>query len=462
MTDPLQMSLREQAALIGRGAISAVELTRAALERIVAGDDAIHAVVDLNSDAMAIAQRIDRAAPGDRQPLAGLGFGVKDIIDVAGQPTRCGSHAHPDGATQDAAAVAALRGGGMIPLAKLATYEYALTGPAWDQPNPPARNPWNPDHITGGSSSGSAAAVAAGYLRATLGTDTGGSIRAPAAYCGIVGLKPTHGAVADAGCFPLSPSLDVIGPLAASVEDAAVVMERLAPYSAAAQDLGKGIAGLAIGYARDWFADDPQTHPDLLRAMDDMAALLSLLGARVRLVSLPGYQPLEDAASVILQAEALAVHREGLTHRYDRYGVDARRNLLTGVVLTPEDVKAARRQGAQFRAAVDAVLTDHAALLAPTTLGPAPAFAAFTQGAVWTAMRTMPFNLSGHPALSLPCGLTAAGPDMPQERPLPLGCQLIARHGAERMLCRIGDALERAAAPLPRPVLRTGAALSQA
>lgn len=445
MTDLLSLSLGEQAALVTAGEVTAVELTRAALDRIAACDPEVRVVVHLNEQALEDAARIDAAAPEDRPPLAGAGFGVKDIIDAAGQPTRCGSHAHLGAAKGDASSVAALRAAGMIPLAKLATYEYALTGPAWDQPNPPARNPFSALHITGGSSSGSAAAVAAGMMRVALGTDTGGSIRAPAAYCGIVGLKPTHGAVADAGCFPLSPSLDVIGPLAASVEDAAVVMDLLAPRGAA-QDLGKGIEGLVVGYARDWFAEDPQTHPALLQAMDDMAALVSMLGADVRLVSLPAYQPVEDAATVILQAEALAVHREGLARRYDRYGVDARRNLLTGAVLTPEDVKAARRVGARFRNQVDALLADHAALLGPTTLGPAPAFAAFTEGPVWTPMRTMPFNLSGHPALSLPCGMTGTPS-------LPLGCQLIARHGDERMLCRIGDAIERAFVPLPRPAL---------
>ncbi|WP_408593732.1 amidase [Paracoccus marcusii] len=450
MIDLLSLSLRAQAALVADAEVTAVELTRAALDRIAACDPEVRAVVHLNEQALEDAARIDAAAPEDRPPLAGAGFGVKDIIDAAGQPTRCGSHAQMGAAEGDASSVAALRAAGMITLAKLATYEYALTGPAWDQPNPPARNPFSALHITGGSSSGSAAAVAAGMMRVALGTDTGGSIRAPAAYCGIVGLKPTHGAVADAGCFPLSPSLDVIGPLAASVEDAAVVMDLLAPRGAA-QDLGRGIEGLVVGYARDWFADDPQTHPDLLQAMDDMAALVSMLGGKVRLVTLPAYQPFEDAATVILQAEALAVHREGLARRYDRYGVDARRNLLTGTVLTPEDVEAARRLGARFRDQVDALLVDHAALLAPTTLGPAPAFSAFTQGPVWTPMRTMPFNLSGHPALSLPCGMTTATP------PLPLGCQLIARHGDERMLCRIGDAIERAFVPLPRPALRAEA-----
>lgn len=449
MTDPLDLPLAAQAGLLERGAISAEELTRSALDRIAARDGVTRAIVHLNPDALDMARRIDAMSAGERPPLAGLGFGVKDILDVAGQPTRCGSHAHPGASGRDAAAVALLRRAGMIPLGKLATYEYALTGPAWDQPNLPARNPWNPGHITGGSSSGSAAAVAAGLMRVALGTDTGGSIRSPAAYCGIVGLKPTHGLVNEAGCQPLSPSLDVIGPLAALVQDAALVLDALAPRAQVGVDLGAGIAGLTVGYARDWFAADPAADPALIAAMDETAAILSQLGARIELIALPPYPPLEDAGCVILQAEALLEHREGLARRYDRYGVDARRNLLTGAALDPEHLQRARQIAQGFRAEIDRHLERAAVLLAPTTLGPAPAFADFDAGPVWTAMRTLPFNMSGHPALSLPCGIAGNG--------LPLGCQLIARHGDERMLCRVGHALEQASLPLPRVDFAAGA-----
>lgn len=455
MTEPLDLSLCMQAKLLADRQISAEELTSAALARISARDGIARAVVHLDGDAaLEQARRIDRLPVAARPPLAGLGFGVKDIIDVAGQPTRCGSHAHPVGTAPDAAAVARLRAAGMIPLAKLATYEYALTGPSWDQPNPPARNPRDSAHITGGSSSGSAAAVAAGLMRVALGTDTGGSIRAPAAYCGIVGIKPTHGLVPDAGCQALARSLDVIGPLAATVADAALMLDALIPEVLASADLDRGIDGLRIGYARDWFADDPQVAPALVAAMDDAAASLSMLGARIELVSLPRYEMLENAGSVLLQAEALAEHRQALAQHHERYGRAARLNLLSGAVLDPDQVAAARAQGARFRAAVDALLDRRALLLAPVTLGPAPAFADFTAGPVWTPMRTLPFNLSGHPALSLPCGVSQQG--------LPLGCQLIARHRDERMLCRAGHAFEQAGLPLPPITFGTGAALAYA
>ncbi|NDW32493.1 amidase [Salipiger sp. PrR007] len=436
MSELIDLPLRAQAAALTRRETSAKELMQTVLDRISRRDPKLHAVVHLDARAMDEAQRWDDTPLEDRPTLAGLALGVKDILDVAQAPTRCGSYAQDKLAQRDAAAVARLRRAGMTPLAKLATYEYALTGPAWDQPNPPARNPWNTAHITGGSSSGSAAAVAGGLLRVALGTDTGGSIRAPAAYCGIVGLKPTLSSVPDAGCFPLSPALDVIGPLAACVEDAALVMEALVPDSKAARALGQDIEGLRIGYARDWFVADPACDPALLRAMDDAAATLSMLGARIELIDLPDYQPLEEAGSVILQAEAWEVHRAALADHWPRYGVDARRNLVTGAILSEAHVAAARRAAARFGAQVTELLGTYAALLAPTTLGPAPRFADFEDGPVWTAMRTLPFNMSGHPALSVPCALSDAG--------LPLGLQLIGRHGDEATLCRIGHAYEQA------------------
>ncbi|KAA2314997.1 amidase [Pseudooceanicola sediminis] len=430
MSDLVDLPYRTQRARLEAGTAQIGDIWRATQDRIARRDGRLGAVVSL--------------AQGGPDTSAGLPIGIKDIIDVDGFPTRCGSHAH-DAAGGEADAVTALRRAGLTPMAKLATYEYALTGPAYDQPNPPARNPWNPDHITGGSSSGSAAAVAGGLFRAALGSDTGGSIRAPAAYCGIVGLKPTHGLVPVAGCFPLSPSLDVIGPLAACVEDAALVLEALAPESRATVDLTAGVAGLRIAYARDWFADDPACDPAVVTAMDDTAALLSMLGARIELITLPAYAPLEAAGTVILQAEAWEVHRDRLRENWDRYGVDARRNLITGAVLTGAHLRRARAVAQGFRRQIDRYLGLHAAILTPTTLSPAPKFSDFDDGPVWTAMRTLPFNMSGHPAISVPCGFADNG--------LPLGAQLVARPQGEATLCRIAQAIESHSAHTARPAI---------
>lgn len=433
MTEFLDIPLRAQATAVAEGHTTTDAIMASTRQRIGMRDPDLRSVVFL-ADA--------HPQPVPDSPLPGLPIGIKDLLDVDGQPTRCGSHAHRD-ETTEGTTIARLRAAGLVPMAKLATYEYALTGPAWDQPNLPARNPWNLEHITGGSSSGSAAAVAGGLFRAAIGTDTGGSIRSPAAYCGIVGLKPTHGTVPDDGCFPLSPSLDVIGPLAACVEDAAVVLEALAPDTQATRMLGQDIAGLSIGYARDWFADDPACDPDVLQAMDDTAALLSQLGARITLIDLSDYAPLEAAGCVILQHEAWVIHRERLAANWSAYGKDARRNLMTGAVLSEGHVDRARALADAFRAEVDQHLATHTALLTPTTLSPAPKFSDFEDGPVWTAMRTLPFNMSGHPAISVPCGFAQNG--------LPLGAQLVGGFGQEAMLCRIAQAFEQATPATARP-----------
>ena len=204
---------------------------------------------------------------------------MKDLIDVAGQPATSGSRVLAGRiADTDAPAIARLRAQGAVLIGKLATYEFAMVGPDLTLPDPPARNPWNPAHITGGSSSGSAAAVAGGLVRLAIGTDTGGSIRSPAAYCGCVGLKPTYDRVSRAGAFPLSPSLDHTGPLAATVEEAALALDAMTEdpnrWRPASARLTQGVAGLKIGFARDWFADDPQASPALIRAMDEAASQL--------------------------------------------------------------------------------------------------------------------------------------------------------------------------------------------
>ena len=431
MTDPLDLPLRAQAQAIADGSLMPEELLQRTRDRIAYRDPILHAIVHLANP-----------APPQDGPLRGLPIGIKDLLDVDRQPTLCGSHAHTDQAAEGTA-IRRLRAAGLIPMAKLATYEYALTGPAWDQPHQPARNPWNPAHITGGSSSGSAAAVAGGLFRAAIGTDTGGSIRSPAAYCGIVGLKPTHGTVPDDGCFPLSPSLDVIGPLAACVADAATIMDILAPETETSRMLGQPITDLSIGYARDWFAHDPACHPDVLRRMDDAAALLSQLGARIELIALPDYPPQEAAGCVILQHEAWMIHRARLAADWQRYGKDARRNLMTGAVLTEAHLATARAHADSFRRVVDRHLTSHAAILTPTTLSPAPRFSDFEDGPVWTAMRTLPFNMSGHPAISVPCGFAENG--------LPLGAQLVGGHGQEAMMARIAHAFEQATPANARP-----------
>ena len=395
-----------------------------------------HLAADAQAQAQAEAAQA-RIDAGDPSPFCGIPVGVKDLIDVSGQPATSGSRAlEARIATHDAVTVARLRAAGAVLIGKVATYEFAMVGPDFGLAQPPARNPWNLDHITGGSSSGSASAVVGGLVRLSLGTDTGGSIRAPAAYCGCVGLKPSYGSTSRDGAFPLSPSLDHIGPLACTVEEAALTLDVIGEGPKVMPSLNDGVQGLTIGFARDWFAHDPQAHPSLLRLMDEAASTFSLLGARIRLIDLPDYPVMEAAASVILHVEALAEHRSLIETSQDLYGRPTLQCLAFGAVLTPEDLGQARIAQSRLKAEMDGAMEGCDLILTATTLTPALPFSAFDgEKAVWTPMRTIAFNLTGQPAISIPCGFTGG---------LPLGLQLAARPGQDALICRAAQAYERA------------------
>ncbi len=437
------LSIPEAAARLRDGSLTARALAEAHLARIAATEPALHAFALVAAEAaLEAAEAADAAlaAGDDRGPLHGIPIAVKDVIDIKGLPTACGARAAAQPAQADAEVVLRLRRAGAVLIGKLATYEYATDGPAFDGPAPPAVNPWNLERITGGSSSGSAAAVAAGLLRTSLGTDSGGSIRSPAAWCGVVGLKPTRGRVPAAGVFPLAPTLDVVGPLSATVAEAALTFDAIADQkpgiAPASTELGRGIAGLRLAYARDWFASDPALDRRVLDALDEAAAVLSLLGARIVQAPLPDYAPIEAAGGLILDAEAHAVHRKALASNPQSYGRAAYARLIRGAATSDADLRAAREVADRTTEAFDAVLAGHDAIVTVTNLAPAPLVAPYREGvAGWSPMRTLPFNLSGHPALSIPAGLIDG---------LPVGLQVIGRPGCEALICRIGAAFEMA------------------
>ncbi len=441
MTDPADLSVFEAAAALKSGALSSRRLVEATLARIATRSE-LFAFVHLASDALAQAEAADaRLSSGENVgPFCGIPVAVKDLIDVAGQPSTAGSAVLAGQvAKEDAPVVARLRAQGAVLIGKLTTYEFAMVGPDVNLPDPPARNPWNLAHITGGSSSGSAAAVAAGLVRLSLGTDTGGSIRSPAAYCGCVGLKPSYDRVARSGVFPLSPSLDHVGPLTATVAEAALALDVMTAgqgWRAASAAIGQNIRSLRIGFARNWFAEDPEANPSLIRAMDDAAATLSMLGAQDSLVTLPDYPIYEATASVILHAEALAEHAKLIENHQSEYGRLTLQCLAFGAAISEADLATARRAVRPLTNAMSAAMENYDLILTATTLTPALPFSAFDgERAVWTPMRTIAFNLTGHPALSMPCGFDDG---------LPLGMQLIAAVGAEDILCRVGHAYEQA------------------
>ncbi len=433
---PADLTISEAGAALRGGELSAIALTEAHLERIEKRDPAIGAFVHVaTAAALNAARAADNATANgqDLGPLHGIPFAIKDIFDVAGWPVRWGSRLHQDRIASDTApAVQAMLDAGAIPLGLVATYELATVGPDQHSLYPQPRNPWNRAHITGGSSSGSAAAVAAGMVRLTLGTDTGGSIRSPSAYCGTVGLKPTYGAVPAEGVMPLAPSLDHIGPIARTVPEAAAAFAVMAgrPLS-----LLSDIAGIRIAYGRDWCHDEA-AHADLLQLMDAAASVLTLCSAQVALSRLPDYADIENAAACIIHAEEYATHGDAVAAETAAVGRMAAENIMSGVSVTPDQLATAHNTAKVFRKDVDAVLTDHDVLILPTTMAPALPFSAFADGkAIWTAMRTIPFNVTGHPALSVPMGFADG---------LPLGLQIVGRHGDEATVLSVGAAFEAA------------------
>lgn len=438
----LDLSLFEQGAMLRDGRLTSVALVQAYLRRIETRDPAYRTFYVLDRDgALAAAQEADQAFSkgGDISHLHGIPIGIKDLIHVEGMPTTANAPGRRNAtATADAEVVKRLRAAGAVIIGKLATYEWGTVGPDNRGAFPPARNPWSLEHITGGSSSGSAAAVAGGLLRTTLGTDTGGSLRGPAFYCGVVGLKPTFDAVPRDGVLPMSDRMDHVGPMSATVAEAAATLDVIAdcpPDRSASRLLGQPISGLRIGYARNWFARDPQTSAAVLTAMDAAVSTLSQRGALVEEIELSDYYAIEVAAAAILHKESFDVHAENLRDQPNDFGRRAFLSLAAGVAITDDEVVRARAAGEEFRREVDQLLLRHDALVTAGALTTALLAAPFEKEAVWTPMRTIGFNVTGHPVLAMPVGFDAG---------LPIGMQVIGRHHDEARIVQIGDAFERA------------------
>lgn len=435
-----ELSIAEAGHAMRMGELTSLTLTRHVLDRIEKLDGDIRAFSQLCAEAALEEAAVADAALADGHdfgPLHGIPYGSKDVIDAEGMPTLAGSRLMQSHvAAQDAAITTRLRKAGAVLLGKVQTYEFATIGPQFDLPLPPTVNPRAPAHITGGSSSGSAAAVAAGFMRFSIGSDGGGSARSPACYCGVVGLKPSYGLLPVDGMFPLSPTLDHVGILAATVEDTALCLSALAPDSQATMTLGEGARHLRIGYARSWSCNEADA--DVQALLDNAAEVLRALGAVVDEIVLPEYPAFERCGTTIILAEGYAVHaRRDLETSAELYGRGTYANLLSGRSIRPGEFTGAQRAKDELSALMEDVMSGYDAILLANTLAPAPTVASFRDGTPrWTAMRTFPFNVTGQPALAVPMGLSADG--------LPLGLQFAGRIGNEGMLCRIGHAFETA------------------
>ncbi|WP_458097101.1 amidase [Roseomonas sp. WA12] len=433
------------------GTLTAVSLARDALARIATTDPVVRAFVRLEpAAALADAARADAELSRglDRGPLHGIPTAIKDILDVAGWPTTCNSRTRPDTpAEEDAAVVERLRAGGAVILGKLETYEFALGGPTEEARFPPARNPWDPARIPGGSSSGSAAAVAAGMIRMAPGSCTAGSIRGPAAWCGVVGLKPTFGRISCRGAFPLAPTLDHLGPLARSVEDAAIALGVMAghdPRDPASVDrpvpdyricLKDGVAGLRVGVPRHFFATSPLLAPEARDAIDAAIGHLHAAGATVTDVTLPDYDLFLAVNRVIMTAEALAIHASALRRDPRGFAPITARRFAAGVAIGATDYLDALRHRRGLTAALDGVLQGFDLLLTAISLDVAPLAAVGAEPSAWP-LQASPFNVTGHPAMSVPAGFGGGG--------MPLAVQIVGRPFDEETVLRAGQVLERA------------------
>ena len=450
--DTQDLSIAEMGRLLRTRAVTAETLARDALARITARDPKLHAFVLVTEDrALADARRADDELKSghDRGPFHGIPYALKDIYDTAGIRTTCHSKLRLDNVPkEDSVAAARLREAGGVLLGKLATHEFAIGGPSFDLPFPPARNPWNVDHITGGSSSGSATAIASRMVRMAMGSDTGGSIRGPAAWCGTVGIKPTYGRVSRRGVFPLSWTLDHIGPLSRNVEDSAITLQVLAghdpqdPASADVPvpnyraDLEKGVAGLRIGIPRAFFATAQATTRDVLAGIDRTAAQLRAAGAMVEDIQLPDYALFSAVGRVIMMAEAFAIHESDMQNRLLDYGEITAGRFILGAAITAADLLHAQRARRELTNAVNAALMRYDALLTVSALSTAPRFDQPTDAmSSASPMQTIPFNVTGHPSMSVPVGLA---PDH-----LPIGVQITGRAFDEAMVFRIGRAVEK-------------------
>jgi aspartyl-tRNA(Asn)/glutamyl-tRNA(Gln) amidotransferase subunit A len=452
-------SLAATAAAIRQGRVSPVEVTRGCLDRIARLDARLRAFITVDADrALVAARRLeDEAGWGQwRGALHGVPLAFKDLCVIRGLPTSCGTRtADYFTAERECTAASRLLAAGAVCLGKLNMTELAM-GALGDNPHHGhARNPWAVEHCTGGSSSGSGVAVAAGLALGAVGTDTGGSIRLPAAACGISGLKPTYGRVSRAGAMALSWSNDHLGPMARTALDCALMLQAMAgpdPLDATASArplddyvaaLDAPVRGLRVGVPRNFFFQGLDL--EMEAAVGQAVAVLATLGARVEEISLPDPQALNDITSLVSRSESTALHGGLLRERPHELGPFTRVRLELGLSVPAHDYLQALRLRARLaRTFTREVWSEVDVLAVPVIPEPAPPLRAAIEGPLEEIVErqgrfsrlTRPFNGLGLPALSLPCGFSTAG--------LPLALQLVGRPFDEATVLRVGHAFQRA------------------
>ena len=425
------------AAALRRGRVTAVQLLEECLAAVEQREPALNAFITLLAgDARRQARTADAelAAGRDRGPLHGMPLSLKDLIDLAGVPTTAASRVRRDHRAQaDAPVAARLRAAGAVFVGKCNLHEFGLGTTGEESAYGPARNPHAPHRTPGGSSGGSAVSVAAGMAIASVGTDTGGSIRIPASACGLVGLKPTHGEVSLEGIVPLAPSLDHAGPLARSARDAAA-LHHVLTGGRGDETLPAAVRGARLGVPGGYLMD--VVEPAVRTAFEDCVTRLEADGCRVDDALIPHAGETPDIYRRTQLPEAAACHRRALATRPDDFSARVRQRLETGREMPAADYDRAQRERIRLAAEVDAALDGRAALLLPTLPIVPPRLGADAETVRPLMLRlTQLFDVTGHPAVSLPCG-TAGG--------LPAGVQLVGRRARTAELLALAAALEAA------------------
>jgi aspartyl-tRNA(Asn)/glutamyl-tRNA(Gln) amidotransferase subunit A len=445
-------SILETSELLRRGAVSPVELTTDCLARIEKLNPKLNAFITVTSAAaMAAARQAEvEIQRGDwRGPLHGIPLALKDLIDTAGVRTTAGSLRFKDRVpTEDAEVVRRLKATGAVLLGKQNLHEFAYGGSSMISAFGEVRNAWNREHIAGGSSGGSATAVAAGLGYGAIGTDTAGSIREPSALCGVVGLKPTYGRVSARGVIPLSLSLDHVGPIGRTVADVAAILaaiaghdpgdkaSRDAPVADYAAAIGKKFQTFGVGLPKKFFFEDLDA--EVASATNYAISALAALGAEIRDIEIP-----VPTDRTLQSAEAYAFHAEFVARNPDLYQPETLRRIRTGQNVSREALIESRRELEQARRDIVSIFADVDVLVTPTMPIAAPTIAELKQNPdrlrpqeLLLLRNTRPVNVWGLPAISIPCGFTQAG--------LPIGLQIIGPPWGESAILRVAHAYEQA------------------
>jgi aspartyl-tRNA(Asn)/glutamyl-tRNA(Gln) amidotransferase subunit A len=453
MSELTSLTIAQASALIARGELRAIDLTEACLARIERLDGRLNAFATLTADAARTAAlQADRElSRGHRRgTLHGIPIGLKDIYETAGVRTAGQSRLLDDHVpTIDAPTVAKLREAGAVVLGKLTTHEFATGAATAEQTFPPARNPWNRERQPGGSSSGAGTAIAAGFVAGAMGSDTSGSIRNPAGWCGVAGHKPTYGLLSRRGIFPLAPSFDTAGPMAWTAEDCALMLDVLAghdpldPASArtAAVDYGRAatrpIAGLRIGVVRHWYAHADGATAEIVAGVDDAARVLEDLGCTVEEVALPHVADYQACARAIIGAEAHSLYRRHLIAHPEKFDQTTRLRLSIGAFLTAEQYVNATRFRRKLQLDTQSAMRGYDLLIAANHYGSPDGFDNQPMfHFLGKPSLPNPFNVTGQPALTVCCGFGTDG--------FPLAFQIAGRAFDDATVLAAGAAYERA------------------